>query len=65
MEELKELAKKLDVEILSPMQDGDLRLSGTGYNLMKFYQEAEKKGLWKVNDTDNKDIKESFNSLCN
>lgn len=65
MEELKELAKKLDVEILSPMQDGDLRLSGTGYNLMKFYQEAEKKGLWKVNDTGNTDIKESFNSLCN
>ena len=30
------------------MGNGDLRLSGAGADLMKFYQEAEKLGLWEV-----------------
>lgn len=47
---LKELASEMGVEILSSMQNGDLRLSGSGESLMKFYQEAEKRGLWKVEE---------------
>lgn len=47
-EELQTLAKKHNVDILSPMGNGDLRLSGAGADLMKFYQEAEKLGLWQV-----------------
>ena len=49
---LNELAKEMGVEILSPMQNGDLRLSGSGESLMKFYQEAEKRGLWKVEEVE-------------
>jgi hypothetical protein len=52
MDALKELANEMGVDILSSMQDGDLRLSGTGSNLMKFYQEAEKRGLWKVEEVE-------------
>ena len=47
-EKLNELAKKHNIEILSPMSNGDLRLSGAGADLMKFYQEAEELGLWEV-----------------
>lgn len=46
--ELQKLAKKHNVDILSPMSNGDLRLSGAGADLMKFYQEAQEKGLWEV-----------------
>lgn len=35
--ELQELAKKHNIDILSPMSNGDLRLSGAGADLMKFY----------------------------
>ena len=47
-EELQKLAKKHNIDILSPMSNGDLRLSGAGADLMKFYQEAESLGLWEV-----------------
>lgn len=62
MEELEKLAKEIGVDILSPMQNGDLRLSGSGENLMKFYQEAEKRGLWKVSQDDSS-IEESMSKI--
>ena len=48
-EELKALAKKHNINILDAMSNGDLRMEGAGADLMKFYQEAEKLGLWQVN----------------
>lgn len=47
-EELKALAKKHNIKILDAMSNGDLRMEGAGADLMKFYQEAEKLGLWQV-----------------
>ena len=47
-DKLQKLAKKHNVDILSSMGNGDLRLSGAGADLMKFYQEASEKGLWEV-----------------
>lgn len=47
-EELKALAQKHNIKILDAMENGDLRMEGAGANLMKFYQEAEKLGLWQV-----------------
>ena len=48
-EELKALAQKHNIKILDAMSNGDLRMEGAGADLMKFYQEAEKLGLWEVN----------------
>ena len=47
-EELKALAQKHNIKILDAMDNGDLRMEGAGADLMKFYQEAEKLGLWEV-----------------
>lgn len=47
-EELKALAQKHNIKILDAMSNGDLRMEGAGADLMKFYQEAEKLGLWQV-----------------
>ena len=47
-EELKALAQKHNIKILDAMNNGDLRMEGAGADLMKFYQEAEKLGLWEV-----------------
>lgn len=47
-EELQTLAKKHNIKILDAMSNGDLRMEGAGADLMKFYQEAEKLGLWQV-----------------
>lgn len=47
-EELKALAEKHNIKILDAMSNGDLRMEGAGADLMKFYQEAEKLGLWEV-----------------
>ena len=47
-EELKALAQKHNIKILDAMENGDLRMEGAGADLMKFYQEAEKLGLWEV-----------------
>ena len=47
-DELQALAKKHNIKILDAMNNGDLRMEGAGADLMKFYQEAAKKGLWEV-----------------
>ena len=47
-EELQTLAQKHNIKILDAMGNGDLRMEGAGADLMKFYQEAEKLGLWEV-----------------
>lgn len=47
-EELQALAQKHNIKILDAMYNGDLRMEGAGADLMKFYQEAEKLGLWQV-----------------
>lgn len=59
-EELQTLAKKHNIKILDAMENGDLRMEGAGADLMKFYQEAEKLGLWEVDPSLYENINEFF-----
>lgn len=47
-EQLQALAKKHNLKLICVTDDGDLKMEGNGADLMKFYQEAEKLGLWEV-----------------